>query len=605
MASGWASSLLVMAMVVTGLVEGYTKGKPPVRKLEVQLKQGPILTVREDAGNGKFFFSFKSIPYARPPVGDLRFKDPVPAGDWREPRDGTVDPPLCPQLFRSQPTGEEDCLYLNVHTPDVNDTKLPVMVWFHGGAYLYGGIKYYPALPMLTKNVVLVVVQFRLATLGFLSSEDNVMPGNLGLKDQTLALRWVQDNIHDLGGDPHTVTIFGESAGAASVHFHMMNPQAEGLFQRAILQSGSALCPWTLREDHRRVAIKVGELFNCSASDSASQTLDSTRLLACLQKVPAYEFLDMYSAFHVWNNWPWVMVPRVDGHFLPDHPATLLKSGRYHKHVDIISGVTRDDGGIFSIGIILNQTKINQLEANFSVVGPVSLYMGDWEEESLEYMARRTYYHYLGQTKITLDKVQEVTQLLTDRFFKVDHEETSAIHSAWGASTGHKVYKFELEHRAEFGLADRHNSSLTKNWVVHGDDLLHLFNIPSPAPGPLAQPADLFMRDIILTLWTNFAATGNPTPDGSLGFRWCPTSETNQWYLALNTSPVMKRDSSENMLEFWRNMPTKKNLLLHPERFVQNKSCPADGPCGEWVGRDTVHSPQYQTQEQKPILFRP
>ncbi|KAG7153841.1 Venom carboxylesterase-6-like 8, partial [Homarus americanus] len=193
------------------------------------------------SASSRALYAYQGIPFAKPPVGDLRFKDPVPSEPWEGVRDGTKLPEPCLQVsffmftsgVRVPPEkllGVEDCLYLNVYTPVDNGPKadLPVMVWIHGGAYFSGSTKEYLPLVILDHDVVLVVIQYRLGVLGFLSTEDSVIPGNFGLKDQTLALKWVQRNINNFGGDKTKVTIFGESAGGASVHFHMLSPKSKG-----------------------------------------------------------------------------------------------------------------------------------------------------------------------------------------------------------------------------------------------------------------------------------------------------------------------------------------------------------------------------------------
>lgn len=571
----------MLAALVTLSVEGYTKTERTEDMVEVQLRQGLIYTVREDAGQGRYFYSFKGIPYAKPPVGELRFLDPVPADNWSGSRNGSIAPPLCPQLDDGEVKGSEDCLYLNVYTPAPLTVGLPVMVWIHGGSFQNGGgEQLYPPLPLMTKDIVLVAVQYRLGTLGFLSTGDSVMPGNMGLKDQTLALRWVQDNILDFGGDPAKVTIFGESAGGAAVHFQLLTPMAAGLFRRAILQSGAALCAWALREDHRRVAITLGHHFNClPVDDWPEDALDSTQLLACLQQVPVKDLFLVTTSFYVWGEWPTVMRPRVDGYYLPDHPAILLKSGLFNK-VDIISGVTQHEGATHTIGIILSKELTQAVKQNFTVAGPASLLI-EPEEDSHVYLARRVYYHYLGAPEFSQETVKEFTEMISDRYYRVCQEETAQLHAALGSLYGKKVFKYELQHRGQFGFADYYNSSLNKKWVGHADDLQYLFGGDGVGLDPMEDPADLFMRHIILTLWFNFAATGNPTPDGSLGFRWWPTSQSHPWYLALTTSPVMKDNVLIQELEFWKNLPTKMNLLLYPENFLKNGTCPAPAPCSD------------------------
>ncbi|ROT66436.1 JHE-like carboxylesterase 1 [Penaeus vannamei] len=306
------------------------------------LPSGVIEGARSEIAEGRFVYSFLTIPFAEPPVGDLRFKNPVPAAPWSGVRNGSLPTPMCPQLFtlvEAKLQGQEDCLFLNVHTPRPHEADLPVMVWIHGGGFTIGNSAFYGPAPLLTKDVVLVVIQYRLSTLGFLTTGDDEIPGNLGLKDQTMALRWVQDNIRAFGGDPGKVTIFGESAGAASTHFHVLSPMSAGLFQRAIMQSGTALDPWAVREDHSDVATRFGEMFNCSGSSP----LTSSELVACLREVPAADLIEAPNKFKVFVDFPSVMAPSVDGEFLPDHPARLLRDGRYNK-VDVITGTTQHEG---------------------------------------------------------------------------------------------------------------------------------------------------------------------------------------------------------------------------------------------------------------------
>ncbi|KAK7016405.1 Carboxylesterase 5A, partial [Halocaridina rubra] len=351
-------------------ITSYTNGPPSLddEAVEVVLIQGTILGRKERAKRGKsYFYSFKGIPYGEPPVGNLRFMDPIPAAPWNGTRDGTKDPQRCPQLQFYITVGEEDCLYLNVYTPMASEGNLPVMVWIHGGSFVTGGADEYPPLPFMSKNIVLVTIQYRLGTLGFLSTEDSIMPGNLGLKDQTLALQWVNKNIQALGGDPNKITIFGQGAGAASVHLHVISPKARGLFQRAIMQSGSALNQAVIRTDHKEVAMTVGKEYNCSAGDG--ELFNSTLLLQCLQTLPLKHIVAVPSLFTMIVSLPRVMTPRVDGDFLPDHPAHLLKQGTYNK-VDVISGITEHEGAIVALPFLLNPWLVNELMGNFEVAGP-------------------------------------------------------------------------------------------------------------------------------------------------------------------------------------------------------------------------------------------
>src|SRR5215831_11095883 len=213
---------------------------------------------------------FLGIPYAAPPVGNLRWHGPVPAARWQQPRDATEFGNNCPQFgtFFGLQSFDEDCLFLNVYTPPVNkgrdddDRGRPVMVWFHPGAFEFGESDDYDPRKLVSRGVVVVTVNYRLGVLGFLahpalSAEANGASGNYGLMDQQAALRWVSRNIERFGGDADNVTIFGDSAGGFSVHAHLVSPKSRGLFDRAIVESGA----YSLKQSSLAEAEVVGATF--------------------------------------------------------------------------------------------------------------------------------------------------------------------------------------------------------------------------------------------------------------------------------------------------------------------------------------------------------
>nr|XP_027226599.1 liver carboxylesterase 2-like [Penaeus vannamei] len=248
----------------------------------VSLPDGRVSGVNERSAKGRDFFAYYGIPYAKPPLDKLKLKDPVRADKWVGTRDGSKMPPPCVQvpvdhvllglpITLDDIVGEEDCLYLNVFTPKKKkpDEKLPVMVYIHGGAFFVGGAHEYLPHVLMNHDIVLVVIQYRLGTLGFMSTEDMVMPGNFGMKDQVMALRWVQENIHSFGGDADRVTIFGESAGGASVHLHVLSPMSKVCRQYALLRMRSltkeACSLRAILQSGRSRSVAVGEKFRQGA----------------------------------------------------------------------------------------------------------------------------------------------------------------------------------------------------------------------------------------------------------------------------------------------------------------------------------------------------
>ncbi|HZD38547.1 MAG TPA: carboxylesterase family protein, partial [Actinomycetes bacterium] len=240
LAAALVTALLAAAPVGAGAARASTTRDGPV----VATGNGPVRGM-----SGATVRSFLAIPYAAPPVGELRWRPPQPAASWRGVRDATEPAPYCPQppTPYGRASTSEDCLYLNVLTPaDANPgDRYPVMFWIHGGALLVGGSAGYDPSRLVAKGAIVVTINYRLGMLGFLAhpalsaQSPQHASGNYGLMDQQAALAWVRRNIAHFGGDRGNVTIFGESAGGLSVHSQLASPLAAGLFERAIVQSGA------------------------------------------------------------------------------------------------------------------------------------------------------------------------------------------------------------------------------------------------------------------------------------------------------------------------------------------------------------------------------
>nr|XP_023023901.1 venom carboxylesterase-6-like [Leptinotarsa decemlineata] len=263
--------------------------------VEVTISDGHILGRQLETENKTPYLAFQDIPYAKPPVGDLRFKEPVRPEKWKGVLNTTENRKVCIQFSDpSDPRETEDCLVLNVYTPvnpeKLTKHKLAVLVWIHGGSFLrwFGTMDPFGPDYFIDNNVVVVTLNYRLGPLGFLTTNDGVIPANNGLKDQRLALEWVNKNIEIFGGDPAKVTIGGQSAGAASVGYHLMSKKSAGLFRAAIMQSSSPLNCWSLQNYPKDAANLLGSNLKWNSKIlskllSAKQDIPSEILLRKLQ----------------------------------------------------------------------------------------------------------------------------------------------------------------------------------------------------------------------------------------------------------------------------------------------------------------------------------
>ncbi|XP_039444031.1 juvenile hormone esterase-like [Culex pipiens pallens] len=340
----------------------------------------PRLCIQDGCLQGKFFNGigndqyegYLGIPFAKPPVGWLRFKNPVRNDPWDGDYDATWERSRCLQkndIFPQQTVqGSEDCLYLNVFRPKNVTGPLPVVFFIHGGGYSAGSssmAEFGPDRFMDTGKVILVIPQYRLGIFGFLSTEDRASPGNYGLKDQLFALRWTQRNIAHFGGDPNLVTLMGNSVGGSAVQNHMMSPQSKGLFARAVSMSGNALGFWNYNIDRLDLARRHAEAVGIVNATSLStyQLVDALREVDGIELVRSIDKLKYFYVHPIPFYHPTVERFVDQDTFISEDPRLLWESGRYEPVPNTI-GFLPNEESFYSSIILTNLTLLNTLNNN-------------------------------------------------------------------------------------------------------------------------------------------------------------------------------------------------------------------------------------------------
>ncbi|EFA08586.1 juvenile hormone esterase-like [Tribolium castaneum] len=511
--------------------------------------QGAILASRA----GKPIISFRGIRYAKAPIDELRFKPPVPVPKWENVVNATQDTPLCPQPT-DEPTSE-DCLFLNVYTtklPKGNEQpKRPVIVFIHSGGFhsTGGASNWLGPQYLLDQDIVLVTFNYRLGSLGFLSTGDKEAPGNNGLKDQVLVLKWVKENIASFGGDPESVTLAGYSAGAISVTLHLVSPLSRGLFHRAIIMSGSALGQMPIPTNQMNLAKKQAKVLECSDDNSAN-------IIKCLKTKTANQLGESQRMFLEFGDDPVVIWgPVIEGdfgqeRFLTAHPIELIQKGEFAK-VPIILGVTTDEFAARAFNVLANETLKKQMSEDFQKIAPIA-FLYDRDSDKSKTISDGLKKFYLNDKPLDNSSLPGLAQLYADALTGFGVNRAAELLSEKNNASVY-YYKFNYKGRYSHFYLPSSNGTIPFG-VVHNDDLIYLFYIQKLFPifkdtDPEAQTVNK-----MILLWSNFAKTGNPTPETSDkldGAKWEPYSSKNKKYLEVGNKLVLGEKLNEKRYEEW------------------------------------------------------
>ncbi|XP_003974663.2 bile salt-activated lipase-like isoform X1 [Takifugu rubripes] len=555
---------MLLVVLVTLWLDAATSAKLGVVQTEAGLVEGRTHRM----GLFRTVEVFKGVPFADVP---RRWEKPKAHPGWSGILKATKAQDRCLQvnLLQTKTRGSEDCLYLNIFVPHGGQvsTNLPVMVYLFGGAFLLGasndvavlGDSLYDGKEMADRGgVIVVTVNYRVGTLGFLSTGDARLPGNYGLWDQHAAISWVRRNIRAFGGNPDNITIFGQSAGAASVSYQMLSPYSRGLFRRAISQCGVALSPWALQKNPmaltKKIARKVGcwrsnedEMLTClKMSDPSGLTMaGKIDVLLLLGKGVVMDLLEL--------------APVVDGDFIPDNPSRLFHNAA---RFDYMAGVNSMDGHFFA-GVDVpnintrNETTVSQVrgllagltkeKGSAAVDSAFGVYSAHWGSAPEQAMVKKT-----------------VADIETDFLFLVPTQLALQLHANNSSGARTYSYLFNMKTRIPGFPA----------WVEaeHAEDLQYLFGKPFSMP-LVYFPRHRDLSGYMIAYWTNFAKSGDPNSGNSkVPALWPPFTKYHHPYLIINhkiSKSSIGYDLRSDHVLYWRD--TYSQLpSVHQEEEVCN-----------------------------------
>ncbi|XP_063793205.1 neuroligin-3 isoform X3 [Pseudophryne corroboree] len=519
---------------------------------------------------------YLGVPYAAPPVGEKRFLPPEPPPSWSGIRNATHFSPVCPQNIQNAVpdimmpvwftsnldtvTGylqeqSEDCLYLNIYVPtedDIRDTGAkPVMVYIHGGSYMEGSGNMIDGSVLASYgNVIVITLNYRVGVLGFLSTGDQAAKGNYGLLDQIQALRWVSENVAFFGGDPHRITVFGSGIGASCVSLLTLSHHSEGLFQRAIIQSGSALSSWAVNYQPVKYTRLLAEKVGCNV-------LDTVDMVDCLRQKNAKELVEQDiqpARYHV------AFGPVIDGDVIPDDPEILMEQGEFLNY-DIMLGVNQGEGLKFVENVVDAEDGVSGSDFDYSVSNFVdNLYGYPEGKDTLRETIKFMYTDWADRDNPETRR-KTLVALFTDHQWVEPSVVTADLHARYGSPT----YFYAFYHHCQ--------SLMKPAWsdAAHGDEVPYVFGVPMVGPTDLFpcnfSKNDVMLSAVVMTYWTNFAKTGDPNkpvPQDTKFIHtkanrfeevaWSKYNPREQYYLHIGLKPRVRDHYRATKVAFWKHL---------------------------------------------------
>ncbi|XP_029932008.1 neuroligin-2a [Myripristis murdjan] len=584
---------------------------------------------------------YLGVPYATAPIGDRRFQPPEAPGSWQEIRNATQFAPVCPQNVHGVlpeimlpvwftdnldvaagyiQNQSEDCLYLNIYVPtedgpltkkhdessmnkprdeDIRDRrKKPVMLFIHGGSYMEGTGNMFDASVLAAYgNVIVVTMNYRLGVLGFLSTGDQSAKGNYGLLDQIQALRWLNENIGHFGGDPERITIFGSGAGASCVNLLILSHHSEGLFQRAIAQSGTAISSWSVNYQPLKYTKDLAKKVGCTYTETAD-------LVDCLRRKNFRELVDQDiqpARYHI------AFGPVVDGDVVPDDPEILMQQGEFLNY-DILIGVNQGEGLKF-VDDSEDNDGISAAAFDYTISNFVDNLYGypegkDILRETIKFM----YTDWADRDNGDMRR-KTLLALFTDHQWVAPAVATAKLHAEFQSP----VYFYTFYHHCQ--------TETRPEWAdaAHGDEIPYVFGVPMIGATDLFpcnfSKNDVMLSAVVMTYWTNFAKTGDPNlpvpqdtkfihtkPNRFEEVIWTKFNSKDKQYLHIGLKPRVRDNYRANKVAFWLELVPHLHSL-HDE-ILSTSTRPPGLPPGPGHGshRPWPRTPSPRTRQPYPTF---
>ncbi|KAF9819060.1 hypothetical protein SFRURICE_000725 [Spodoptera frugiperda] len=551
--------------------------------IEVGLKQGVVVgKVEKTILKKQDFYTFKGIPFAETPVGELRFQPPKPHDGWSGNLEAFENKPTCMQfssrMRNKEPfgiSGSEDCLYASVFTPDVKGNA-PVIVFDYNDQFRtwFNGTDTYSPDFLVEEGVVVVTISHRLAILGYLTTEDGVIKGNNGLRDFILGLEWIKQNIDKFGGDPSKVTIVGSRGGAALAEILLYTEKAKGLFSGAILQSGTALEAMYFYKEPKKKAFDLGAALNITAANSKElleelQKLDAETILQAEVKTIDVTYIDKYQI----SNFPYA--PTIEYGIEDAVLSELPEKSKIVNDVPVIIGFNSREGLDMVSNLIIEPKLLTDNAEKHILKLPI--------RTNFRFVQNSKPYKEAGRDIVNFylaDKSLHYANILEYAVFVADCLQNYPIDLTahkLAESLSSPVYYYLFDFRGQWNENSQNIMALARTTMGHhgatvGDELCYLFvcsrikksydqmlNLPS-------EQNELKVTKRMVRLWSNFARTGNPTPSKDdevlKGLTWKPMgkdSETN--YLHMTKLFRMKTNPLGERKKFWEDFLEKYSQM--------------------------------------------